>query len=84
MNVFKFSGEFVKEFFKNGFENKESALKFFNDWNQSVIDYVPANRLLVYDVKQGWGPLCAFLNVSVPANSFPHSNTTAEFLGRKF
>jgi hypothetical protein len=40
---------------------------------------VPADRLLVYDVRQGWPPLCAFLDVPVPAAPFPHANDAAAF-----
>ena len=35
---------------------------------------MPADRLLVFDVKQGWEPLCAFLGVLVPDTPFPHVN----------
>lgn len=83
LGVFKFAGIFLKEFFPNGFNDKESAIKFFNEWNQQVMNYVPKEKLLVYNVKEGWEPLCKFLNVPVPATAFPHSNTTKEFLGRK-
>ncbi len=40
---------------------------------------VPENRLLVYDVAQGWGPLCAFLGVPVPEAPFPHRNRSEDF-----
>lgn len=43
---------------------------------------VPAEKLLVFDVKQGWEPLCAFLGVPVPAVPFPRENDSAEF-GRR-
>ncbi len=43
---------------------------------------IPAERLLVFDVKQGWEPLCDFLGVPVPAEPFPRSNSTQEFLAR--
>jgi len=33
---------------------------------------LPADRLLVYEVSQGWEPLCGFLGVTVPAEPFPH------------
>ena len=39
---------------------------------------IPAHRLLVYEVKQGWAPLCGFLGVGVPDEPFPHVNTTEE------
>lgn len=40
---------------------------------------VPPERLLVYEVKQGWEPLCKFLGVPVPDEPFPHENDRAEF-----
>jgi len=50
-------------------------------YNQEVIDTVPADRLLVWSVAEGWGPLCAFLNVPVPAQDFPRVNDSAGFAG---
>jgi hypothetical protein len=38
--------------------------------------------LLVYDVKQGWAPLCAYLGMPVPAAEFPRTNSTEEFRAR--
>jgi hypothetical protein len=40
---------------------------------------IPAGRLLVYQVAEGWGPLCEFLGVDVPATPFPQVNSTEEF-----
>lgn len=82
LNVFKYAGGFLKEFFPEGFQNKTETIKFYNDWNKRVMETVPKEKLLVYDVKEGWEPLCRFLGVTVPAKPFPHSNTTTEFLGR--
>lgn len=39
-----------------------------------VIDTVEPERLLVYDVKLGWEPLCAFLDREVPDEPFPRLN----------
>jgi hypothetical protein len=44
-----------------------------------VIASVPADELLLYTVGDGWEPLCAFLDVPVPAEPFPRTNSTAEF-----
>lgn len=38
------------------------------------LQLVPAEHLLVYEISQGWGPLCAFLGKSVPQEPFPHAN----------
>ena len=42
---------------------RESALARFERHNNEVIASVPADRLLVYEIERGWGPLCEFLSV---------------------
>ncbi|MEV4253480.1 sulfotransferase family protein [Spirillospora sp. NPDC049652] len=51
----------------------------FERHTAEVVETVPADRLLVYEVKQGWEPLCAFLGVPVPDEPFPRVNDSAEF-----
>lgn len=51
-------------------------------WNQTVIDTVPAERLLVWDPKEGWEPLCEFLELPVPSDPFPNVNDSKEFVER--
>ena len=42
--------------------------------NQDVIDHIPAGQLLIFNVKQGWKPLCEFLECEIPRDEpFPHS-----------
>jgi hypothetical protein len=36
----------------------------------------------VYEVKQGWEPLCRFLRLPLPDEPFPHVNATDEFRSR--
>jgi hypothetical protein len=43
-----------------------------------VVAEVPAERLLVFKVDEGWAPLCAFLGVPVPDEPFPNVNDRAE------
>ena len=59
-----------------GSKSDENRKKRFNEWNQSVIDYVPEDRLLVYQVKEGWEPICRFLGKPVPNIPFPYKNKT--------
>ena len=61
--------------FQGAFTDEEK-MKKFNEWNESVIKYVPKERLLVYEIKNGWGPLCHFLNVPEPNIPFPYKNKT--------
>ena len=32
---------------------------------------IPPERLLIFNVKQGWAPLCEFLKEEVPSEPFP-------------
>lgn len=63
--------------------DRAAAIAAFEAHNAEVLDVVPADRLLVYEVGSGWEPLCAFLGVDVPDEPFPASNTTAEFHARR-
>ena len=66
--------------FQGRFEDKSFAIAVFNRHNEQVRRDVPADRLLVYEVSQGWGPLCTFLGVAVPEGKpFPHLNDAAAF-----
>ena len=63
-------------------DGQEEAVKFFNAWKAQVIREVPADRLLVWQVKEGWGPLCSFLGLPVPEEPFPNVNDTPSMLQR--
>lgn len=66
--------------FDGNFEDRRYAIEVFNRHNEEVKRRVPADRLLAYEVKYGWGPLCEFLNVEVPEGKpFPHLNDAAAF-----
>ena len=53
--------------------------EFLTDWylrrNAEVISSLPAERLLHFDPRLGWEPLCAFLGLSAPDIPFPKVNT---------
>jgi hypothetical protein len=66
------------------FEDRDEAIRIFEEHNREVMATVTAERLLVFDVKQGWESLCAFLGVPVPVGeSFPHVNDAADFTQRQ-
>ena len=48
-------------------------------WNERVKRDVPADRLLVWEPREGWGPLCEFLGAEVPDKPLPNVNDTAAF-----
>lgn len=47
--------------------------------NQRVVDTIDPQRLLVFDVREGWEPLCDFLDRPVPDEPFPNVNDRAFF-----
>jgi len=70
---------------KTGFPaglDEARLLEAFNAHNEAVRALIPADRLLVYQVKEGWEPLCAFLGVPVPDEPFPRTNDRGEFWER--
>lgn len=69
--------------FNNRFEDRAYAIDVFQQHNETVQQIVPAERLLVYEVSQGWAPLCDFLEVPRPTDGpFPHVNDKALFQKR--
>jgi hypothetical protein len=66
--------------FGSDVEDRQHMIEAFNRWNEEVKDFVPTDRLLVYEVKEGWTPLCNFLDVEVPKDKpFPHLNDADSF-----
>ena len=55
---------------------------YFRRHTEDVVRTIPAERLLVYTVGDGWGPLCKFLGLPVPADPYPSENSRAEFAAR--
>jgi hypothetical protein len=55
----------------------DANIRFLQAHNDSVRRIVPADRLLEFEVSQGWAPLCRFLGVAVPDTPFPHLNEQA-------
>lgn len=56
--------------------------KMYQDWESSVRNTVSQEKLLIYNVKHGWEPLCEFLGVPVPEIEFPAVNSTEAFKKR--
>ncbi len=65
--------------FDGRIDDREYAIKVFERHTEEVRARVPADRLLVYEVGEGWGPLCEFLGVEAPEGPFPHLNDRQEF-----
>lgn len=68
--------------FDGRFEDRRYAIGVFARHNEEVRRRVPEDRLLTYEVSEGWGPLCEFLGVEAPDEPFPRLNDTAEMRAR--
>lgn len=80
--VLKYNGKLLDMEFGKDIKNKSEVIKRFNERNEEILKLVPKDRLLVFNVKDGWDPLCNFLNVPVPSTLFPKSNTREEFMNQ--
>lgn len=70
---------------KTGFPaglDRDGLVRAFVAHNDAVKEAIPAAQLLEFEVKDGWGPLCAFLDVPEPADDFPRTNHREEFWDR--
>lgn len=70
---------------KTGFPpglDRDALAQAFIAHNEAVKEAIPASQLLEFEVKQGWGPLCNFLDMPAPSGEFPRTNHREEFWDR--
>jgi hypothetical protein len=65
--------------FAGRFEDRDYAIGVFNRHNDEVRSRVPADRLRVHEIKDGWEPLAEMLGVPVPETPFPRLNDKESF-----
>jgi hypothetical protein len=78
-------GDFFRSFLGELLDHMNDRA-FLTDYARRHTEKVKAtiapDRLLIYQVSEGWEPLCSFLGVAVPSEPFPAVNTRAEFVAR--
>ncbi|MBV9962517.1 MAG: hypothetical protein JO072_09750 [Parafilimonas sp.] len=77
--VLIYDGKLMDSIFGKNLKDKQEVIKRYNAINAETLNFLPKDRSLVYEVKQGWEPLCNFLNVPIPSVPFPRSNTKDQF-----
>ncbi len=79
--LYDMSAPMFMKTFGGKFDDKDKFAAAHSAYEGLVRDYFAdaPDRLLVFNVKQGWEPLCAFLDVPVPDGEFPRTNNTEEF-----
>jgi hypothetical protein len=80
----QFADKIIIENVFGGRMEKKNCINIFERHNQEVREWVPKDRLLEYDVTQGWEPLCDFLGVAIPKKPFPHLNAGQRSLYKLF
>ncbi|HEY0417879.1 MAG TPA: sulfotransferase [Acetobacteraceae bacterium] len=70
----------AEQTFGAAMDNKQAALAAYRRREEEVRAEIPAERLLVFDVAEGWEKLCRFLGLPAPAGPFPRTNSTADFI----
>lgn len=70
----------VEQVFSGRLDDRQNAISVFRAHNEEVRSTIDPARLLVFDVADGWEPLCRFLSVPVPSISFPRLNSTRQFV----
>ena len=66
--------------FTDAITDRDACIEAYERHVAEVRRTVPANRLIEWRPADGWGRLCAALDLPIPAEPFPHANTTEEFL----
>ena len=69
----------IHPLFDGRMHDKDTLISVFRAHNAQVRQAIAPERLLVYEVAQGWGPLCDFLGVAVPEGAMPKVNSRDEF-----
>ncbi|NVB39172.1 sulfotransferase family protein [Pseudenhygromyxa sp. WMMC2535] len=60
--------------FDGRFADRDYAISVFEAHTEAVKRTIPAERLLVYEIRDGWEPLCEFLELPVPSEPMPRVN----------
>jgi len=68
--------------FRDGHESPGQLIAGLQAHEDAVKQAIAPERLLVWEVTDGWGPLCEFLGVPVPDGPLPHANDRETFHDR--
>lgn len=77
--VINMADRIVREQTFGGSLDRDSVLAAFQRRIDDVRQAIAPERLLIFEVAQGWSPLCEFLGVPVPLGDFPRTNAKVEF-----
>ncbi len=82
--IARFTDTMIIQSVFGGTLERDSCIAVYNRHIAEVRSAVARERLLEFDVQQGWEPLCDFLKKPVPHVPFPHLNAGTKALRRLF
>ncbi|WP_165954279.1 sulfotransferase family protein [Seongchinamella unica] len=71
----------INNYFDGRMHDHDHLVRRFNEHVAEVRATIPPERLLVFEVADGWEPLCEFLGLPAPEGDFPHINDTEAVQG---
>jgi hypothetical protein len=74
----------LDQVFDGRLSDRDHATRVFREHITAVQRAIPAWRLLTFDLRDGWKPLCAFLDVEEPDMPFPHTNSSKQFVDEEW
>ncbi len=63
-------------------DDRTAGFAAYERYVDDVIASISSDRLLCFDVGEGWKPLCNFLGKPIPDGEFPRTNSSVEFWER--
>jgi Sulfotransferase domain len=66
--------------FGDRLSDRDHAIRIFRRHIAEVQSEIPSDRLLTFDLRSGWKPLCEFLEVDAPDVPFPNTNSSKAFV----
>lgn len=72
------------QIFDNRLSDRDYATRRFKKHIAEVQSEIPSDRLLTFDLREGWKPLCDFLGVEAPDVPFPKTNSSKAFVDEEW
>jgi len=70
----------AEQVFNGRAADRDYAIEVYNRNVEDVLSTIPAERLLVHELGDGWEPLCRWLDLPLPDVDYPKGNTTQDFV----
>ena len=73
--------ELFRTRFTPDFADRDAAIAAYDRHCEAVRREIPADRLIEWQRRDGWRPICSQLGLAAPDTPFPHENASEDFGG---